>query len=188
MPEDAALASKTQSAPSAEWELKLSQLRTANEELQRRKAEAEKDRDLFRDLYGKASAHASEVSKENNQLLERAELAEGQARDGLAMIKATYEERVRRTEQEAARWRAQYKLITERDSRVDDELRKRAALEPELRAEVQRLREKLKSLEEDYKRVEGTLGGLTRDQVEEAATIKATAQVPVASSESVTNP
>ncbi|KAI0673135.1 hypothetical protein C8Q78DRAFT_701859 [Trametes maxima] len=182
MSADETLASKTQPAPSTEWELKLSQLRAANEELQRRKAEAEKDRDLFRDLYGKASSHASEVSKENNQLLERAELAEGQARDGLAMIKATYEERVRRTEQDAARWKAQYKLITERDSRVDDELRRRAALEPELRAEVQRLREKLQNLEEDYKRMESTLEGLTRDQVEETAAIATTAKASLGSS------
>ena len=43
-----------------QWEQTLAQLRATNEELQRRRAEAEKDRDLFRDLYSKASAHASE--------------------------------------------------------------------------------------------------------------------------------
>ncbi|KAI0354268.1 hypothetical protein OH77DRAFT_524369 [Trametes cingulata] len=171
----------------AEWEQKLSQLRAANEELQRRKAEAEKDRDLFRDLYNKASAHASEVTKENNELLERAELAEGQARDGLAMIKATYEERARRAESEALRWKTQYEIIVQRDTRTDDEVRRRAALEPELRLEVARLQEKLDNLEEDYRRMEGLLEGFTKEQVEETAEIAETAKVPIASA-SITGP
>ena len=82
-------------SPAADWEVQLLELRAENAELQRRHADAEKDRDLFRDLYGKASAHASAVSAENNELSERAALAEGQAREGVAMLKATYEERVR---------------------------------------------------------------------------------------------
>ncbi|CDO68756.1 hypothetical protein BN946_scf184989.g22 [Trametes cinnabarina] len=185
MPANGGPAAATQavkgSTPPPEWEVKLAQLRAENEELQRRKADAEKDRDLFRDLYGKASSHASEVSKENNELLERAELAEGQARDGLAMIRATYEERVRRAEEDAARWKAQYQLLLERDARMDDDIRRRAALEPELRAEVARLREELDSLEEDYKRMEGVLEGLTKEQVEETDEIAETAQAPISS-------
>ena len=173
-------------ASAAEWEAKLIQLRKENEELQRRKAEAEKDRDLFRDLYNKASAHASEVSKENNELLERAELAEGQARDGLAMIKATYDDRVRRAEEEAKRWKAQYQLLTSRDTRMDDDIRRRAALEPELRAEVARLQEKLDHLEEDYARMESMLEGLTRGQVEETVELAETVQTPITSVSPVT--
>lgn len=134
--------------------------------MQKRRAEAEKDRDLFRDLYSKASLHASEVSKENNELTERASLAETQARDGLAMIKATYEERIRLLEQEVERWKGQVHVLTERDKRMDDELRRRAALEPELRTENIRLKEQLDSLEEDYRRMEGTLEGRSRQQVE----------------------
>lgn len=134
--------------------------------MQKRRAEAEKDRDLFRDLYSKASLHASEVSKENNELTDRASLAETQARDGLAMIKATYEERIRLLEQEVERWKGQVHVLTERDKRMDDELRRRAALEPELRTENIRLKEQLDSLEEDYRRMEGTLEGRSRQQVE----------------------
>ncbi|OSD00038.1 hypothetical protein PYCCODRAFT_1414948 [Trametes coccinea BRFM310] len=168
--------------PPSEWELKLAQLRAENEDLQRRKAEAEKDRDLFRDLYGKASAHASEVSAENNALLERAELAEGQVRDGLAMVRATFEARVRRAEEDAARWKAQYRLLCERDARTDDEVRRRAALEPELAAENARLREQLENLEEDYRRLEGLLEGLTKEEVEETEEIAETAQAPISTS------
>ncbi|PIL26028.1 hypothetical protein GSI_11782 [Ganoderma sinense ZZ0214-1] len=140
-----------------QWEKTLSQLRSINETLQKRRTEAEKDRDLFRDLYSKASLHASEVSKENNELAERATLAESQARDGLAMIKATYDERIRLLEQEVERWKGQVHVLTERDRRMNDELRLRAALEPELRRENMRLREQLEILilEEDCRRMEG---------------------------------
>ena len=141
-----------------QWEQTLAQLRSVNETLQKRKADAEKDRDLFRDLYSKASMHASEVSKENNELTERATLAETQAHDGLAMIKATYEERIRLLEQEVERWKGQVHILTERDRRTDDELRRRAALEPELRTENMRLRKQLDSLlEDELRRMEGAL-------------------------------
>ncbi|KAI0742876.1 hypothetical protein C8Q80DRAFT_1273469 [Daedaleopsis nitida] len=148
------MSSETTPSTEQEWEQKLAQLRATNEELQRRRADAEKDRDLFRDLYGKASAHASAVSAENNELAERAALAEGQARDGVAMLKATYDER--------------------RDARMDDEIRRRAALEPELRVENEQLRGRLAALEEDYTRLEGLLEGMTRAQVEETSALEST--------------
>ena len=178
------MSTETESSPptTEQWEQKLAQLRTANEELQRRRAEAEKDRDLFRDLYGKASAHASAVSAENNELSERAALAEGQARDGVAMLKATYEERVRLLEQEVARWKGQCRVLTERDSRMDDDIRRRAALEPELRAENEQLREQLERLEEDYARLEGLLDGMTRQQVEETSALESTVKDPILAS------
>ena len=158
-----------------QWEQTLAQLRATNEELQRRRAEAEKDRDLFRDLYSKASAHASEVTKENNELAERAALAEAQARDGVSMIKATFEARIRSLEQEAERWKGQVHVLTERDGRMDDEFRRRAALEPELRAENARLRERLDHLEEDYGRMERLLEGMTKQQIEETIVLQQTA-------------
>ena len=145
-----------------QWEQMLAQLRAENEDLRRRRTDAEKDRDLFRDLYSKASAHASEVTKENNELAERAALAEAQARDGVSMIKATFEERVRLLEQEVERWKGQVHVLTERDGRMDDEIRRRAALEPELRAENARLKEQLDHLEEDYGRMERLLEGMTK--------------------------
>ncbi|KAI1787338.1 hypothetical protein LXA43DRAFT_714426 [Ganoderma leucocontextum] len=163
-----------------QWEQKLAQLRAVNGDLQRRKAESEKDRDLFRDLYSKASMHASEVSKENNELTERAALAETQARDGIVMVKATYEERIRLLEQEVERWKRQVQVLTERDRRMNDELRRRAALEPELRTENMCLMEQLDGLE-NYRRMEGTLEGLARQQVEETRELEETAKNPIQS-------
>ncbi|TBU36472.1 hypothetical protein BD309DRAFT_1085159 [Dichomitus squalens] len=158
-----------------QWEQTLAQLRATNEELQRRRAEAEKDRDLFRDLYSKASSHASEVTKENNELAERAALAETQTHDGVAMIKATYEERIRLLEREVERWKKQIHVLTERDGRMDDEIRRRAALEPELRAENVLLRAQLEHLEEDYARLEGLLEKMTKQQIEETIVLGQTA-------------
>ncbi|KAI0830279.1 hypothetical protein BC628DRAFT_1416580 [Trametes gibbosa] len=181
----------TPPTPQAEWELALSQLRATNAELQRRKADAEKDRELFRTLYGTASAHASATASENAALLERAERAEGQARDGLAMVRATYDVRMRRAEEEAARWRAQYEVLVARERRaaeVQEELRARAGREPELRAEVERLRGRLEALEEDYARMEGLVEVLTNAQAEETEEIAETAQASVTSAAVVVDP
>ncbi|OCH92575.1 hypothetical protein OBBRIDRAFT_702840, partial [Obba rivulosa] len=127
----------------------IEQLRASNEELQRRKADAEKDRDLFRDLYNKASVHASEVAKENNELLERAMLAEGQVQDGLAMMKGMYEDCIRKLQEEAQHWKALYEVIATRDAKMNDEIRRRAALEPVLSVENRRLREEIALLTMD---------------------------------------
>ena len=174
----AASANAAAQGPSTQeqWEQTLAELHSMNEDLQKRKADAEKDRDLFRDLYSRASLHASEVSKENNELTERATLAETQAHDGVAMVKATYEERLRLLEQEVERWKGQVHVLTERDRRMDDELRRRAALEPELRRENARLREQLIALEEDYRRVEGTLEDFTREDAVETSGMEETAK------------
>lgn len=137
----------------------VAQLQAVNEELCRKKLDAEKDRDLFREMYSKASAHVGAVSKENNELLERVERAEEQVQDGLRMIKGTYEERIRVLEAEVERWKGQAALLTARDRRTleNEELRRKAGMEPELRAENERLREELKKLREDNDRLESTL-------------------------------
>lgn len=98
--------------PPADWELTVQQLRATADELQRRKADAEKDRELFRELYNKASAHAGDVSRENDALLERAARAEGQVRDGLAMVRETYEAHVRRLEDKLAKLRGLNAILT----------------------------------------------------------------------------
>lgn len=128
----------------------IEHLRTTNDELQRKRTDAEKDRDLFRDLYNKASTHASEVSKENNALLDRAMLAEGQLRDGLEMVKGMYEDRIQKLEKEVDHWKDLCQVLTTRDARTNDELRRRAALEPELRHQNEQLRSDIEILAHDY--------------------------------------
>jgi chromosome segregation ATPase len=61
------------------------------EALTRSKNLAEKDRDFFRDQYTQASGFVSATRGENVELEQKAKIAEGQARDGVAMIKHMFE-------------------------------------------------------------------------------------------------
>ena len=146
----------------------MKQLRTTNEDLQRRKADAERDRELFRDLYNKASAHASDVTKENGELLDRATLAEGQVREGLVMIRETYETRVRKLEAEIKRLAGLNAIITARDAKMQgDDIRRRAAEEQGLREDNKRLRAELAQLRMDYTKMERVLEQLGEQELEE---------------------
>ncbi|KAI0697804.1 hypothetical protein BC835DRAFT_1232553, partial [Cytidiella melzeri] len=140
------------------WENTIAQLRAANEQLQRRKEDAERDSELFRDLYNKASSHASQVSRENEELLERVTIAEGQARDGVSMVKRMSEERVAKLQGELAQLRGLNAVLTAKDVKSNgDHLRRRAAEQVELQVENQRLRSELAELRIDYDRMEGLL-------------------------------
>ncbi|KZT64193.1 hypothetical protein DAEQUDRAFT_815149 [Daedalea quercina L-15889] len=149
----------------------IEQLQAVNEELRRKKLDAEKDRDLFREMYSKASMHVSEVTKENNELLERTERAEGQVKEGLQMVKGTYEERVRTLEAEVEKWKGQAALLTARDRRTleKEEYRKRAAMEPELREDNERLKEELQKLQEDYNQLAATLVQIGEQELNDSA-------------------
>lgn len=116
------------------------------EDLQRRIKSAEDDRELFRDLYSKASAHASDVTKENKDLEQRATLAEGQLQDGLAMLRAMFQGQVQKLQEEVVRWKGLATLLQEKDVRTNDEIRRRAAEEPELRHKYEALREENEKL------------------------------------------
>ncbi|THG95153.1 hypothetical protein EW026_g6447 [Hermanssonia centrifuga] len=154
--------------PKADWEIKLEQLRATNEELQRRKADAEKDRELFRDLYNKASSYATQVTKENDELHSRVSLAETQVRDGLAMIRATYDARMRKLEGEVARLEGLNALLTAKDLKTQgDAVRRRAAEGTELRGDNQKLRAELAELRLDYGRMERLLEQLGEQELEE---------------------
>jgi len=141
--------------PKTPEQLTLDQLKATNEELQRRRVDAEKDKELFRELYGKASAHVSEVSKENSELLERVATLETQVTDGLTMIRHTYEEHVRKLQEEVTKWKGLHDILSARDEKTNgEELRRRAAMERELRDQNQRLMHDLDLLRVDYERME----------------------------------
>ncbi|TCD68572.1 hypothetical protein EIP91_010497 [Steccherinum ochraceum] len=158
-------------SPSAlpdDWQAQLVQLRSANELLQRQKADAEKDRELFRDMYSKASTHAGEVIKENNALEERATVLETQVRDGITMIRSTYEVRVAKLEEEVKRWRGMYEMLQTRDERANgEELRQKAAMEGQLRLENAALREDMELLRDDYEKMEKVLEQLGEQELEQ---------------------
>ncbi|KAI0756801.1 hypothetical protein C8Q80DRAFT_57114 [Daedaleopsis nitida] len=101
---------------------------------------AEEKRDLFQKLYSDASTHAQRLARENTELEERATRAEGQVKDGLQMVRATSAQQVKALQAEVGKWKGMYQVGAERDMRTDDEVRRRAALEPGLQEENARLR------------------------------------------------
>ncbi|KAI0315454.1 hypothetical protein OF83DRAFT_1027581, partial [Amylostereum chailletii] len=105
-------------------------------------ADAQKETDFFREQYMTASAFVTESTEENKRLSELATTKEGQARDGVAGIRAFYEGRIRRLEEDVSRHKATADLLAERGRRTDDEVRSRAALVPELMRQNVLLEEK----------------------------------------------
>nr|GJE99349.1 hypothetical protein PsYK624_156030 [Phanerochaete sordida] len=154
--------------PPPDLETTVQQLRHANDELQRRRADAEKDRELFRDLYNKASAHAGEVTAENTLLQERAERAEQRLADGLAMVRATFDTRVRALEAENAQLAGLNRILVAKDVRTHgDDIRRRAAEQEGLAVENQTLRAELAELRLDYRRMERLLEQLGEKELEQ---------------------
>ncbi|KAH9857981.1 hypothetical protein C2E23DRAFT_718932 [Lenzites betulinus] len=136
-------------------------LEKITQDWERRLKYVEDDRDLFKTLYSEASSHAARLATENAALEARATLAEGQVRDGLAMVRGTFEERVRTLQEEAERWRAQYALLSTRDARTDDDVRRRAALEPGVREENARLRAEAEEVRADMEKMAGIIAQMT---------------------------
>ncbi|KAJ7779185.1 hypothetical protein B0H16DRAFT_1501877 [Mycena metata] len=109
-------------------------------------AEAERDAarqkhaeelEVFRESYGKASAFADDMKKENQELVKRIQIAEEQTKEGIAMIRATFDLREATLRSETRDWRNQANFLREQAMRTnDDELRQRAAEHPELVAQL----------------------------------------------------
>jgi chromosome segregation ATPase len=111
------------------------------------KALAETDRDFFRDQYSQASGYVSTVRSENAELEQRAQVAEGKARDGVWMIRAMFEGQVKALQGDLAQWKGIALLLQEKDKRTGDEIRRKAAEEPELRAKYEQSRREVEKLE-----------------------------------------
>ncbi|KAF8876922.1 hypothetical protein BD779DRAFT_1804118 [Infundibulicybe gibba] len=123
------------------WEAEHSTLSASLQTALDGRNSAEKDRDFFREQYGRASGFVTSVREENVELEERASLAETRARDGVAMVKATFEQRIKSLENDLKSWKQVSTFLMEKDKRTDDEVRRRAAEEPELRERCGKLEE-----------------------------------------------
>ncbi|KAF8960771.1 hypothetical protein BDZ97DRAFT_1281923 [Flammula alnicola] len=121
------------------WETEKAQLVEKVESANRGKADAEKDREFFREQYAKASGYVSSVRDENKDLEKRVKIAEDQTQSGLSLVKATFELRVKTLEDDLKAWRKMAEFLIEKDRRSNnDDIRRRAAEEPELRAQCER--------------------------------------------------
>ncbi|KAF9814499.1 hypothetical protein IEO21_05050 [Rhodonia placenta] len=141
--------------------------------LQSQKEDAEKEREIFREYYGKASAHASEVATERNELERQLKLTMGQLKEGLPMLKGMYEERIRRLEAELEKWKTLCKVLTDKDERTNDDVRRRAALALTLQEENTRLKEEWQELRHAASKMDDDLRSLAeRTSQHTAATLK----------------
>ncbi|KIJ62309.1 hypothetical protein HYDPIDRAFT_94731, partial [Hydnomerulius pinastri MD-312] len=151
----------------AQWDLKRTELRqerdalsnsvteltVAVESLTTAKASAEKDRDFFREQYAQASGFVGSVRAENVELEKKAQIAEGQAQEGVAAIKALFENRVKALQDDVYRWKTLAELLQEKDHRTNDEIRLRAAQAPELEERCRQLVNENDSLETDLRKL-----------------------------------
>ncbi|KAE9392618.1 hypothetical protein BT96DRAFT_769363, partial [Gymnopus androsaceus JB14] len=117
------------------------------------KAYAEKDRDFLRQQYNTADGYASEVRKENIDLLKRAEIAERQASEGVALVKATFEEKLRVSEKQCEAFSRITEFMIKKDTATDG-VRQQAAEAPELKARCIELEKELALVREDIERLE----------------------------------
>jgi hypothetical protein len=109
------------------------------EALRGEKARALADVDFFREQYQRASAFASSTRSENEELSDRAALAESQAVNGVALVRATLEARVAKLEAEVQKYKALSEMLTERARRTDDNVRYRASRALELERDYNKL-------------------------------------------------
>ncbi|KAK0186328.1 hypothetical protein F5146DRAFT_1065493 [Armillaria mellea] len=116
------------------------------EDANKAKLAAEKDRDFVREQYMNASGYVTTVRSENAELEKRAQIAEKQATEGVALVRATFTERIRFLEEDVKSWRQMADFAIAKDSRMNDDIRRRAAEAPELQYRNEKLKEEIEEL------------------------------------------
>lgn len=120
------------------WENERATLTLSIETAIRGKVSAEQDRDFFREQYTKASGFVTSVRDENTELEKQIKIAIDQAQSGVSLIKTTFDLRTKSLEEDARAWRRIAEFLIEKDHRTNDDIRRRAAEESELRARCDR--------------------------------------------------
>ncbi|KAH9975413.1 hypothetical protein BGW80DRAFT_97049 [Lactifluus volemus] len=139
------------------WAEEKPALQGAVEALRADKARALADVEFFRAQYSRASDFASSARSENEELLARATLAESQSTNGVAMVRATFENRVAKLEAEVQKYKALSEMLTERARRTDDGVRYRAAMAPELERQYQQLHRQFRETEAELEETKDDL-------------------------------
>ena len=141
------------------WEEERTALNASLQRAIELKESAEKDRDFFHAEHSKASSFVLSVRNENMELEKRVQIAEGQARVGVAQVKAVFASHIETARRDAREWRMQATFMREKIDRTNDEIRRRAAEEPELRARCEDLDEELESLQEQISNLDEEIRG-----------------------------
>ncbi|KAH6909770.1 hypothetical protein BKA70DRAFT_175746 [Coprinopsis sp. MPI-PUGE-AT-0042] len=134
-------------AERATWAEEKYQLEIAVQSAGDRKALAERDCERFRDEYMRASGTVGQLRAEKHDLEKELGIAQAQAKSGVLAVRALFEGRVEDLTKQRDSWQRTAEFIIEKDRRTNDDIRKRAAEEPELRAKYQRYRIRSRELE-----------------------------------------
>ncbi|KAF9481744.1 hypothetical protein BDN70DRAFT_875875 [Pholiota conissans] len=149
------------------WENEKLQLTVQLDSANNGKIMADKDSEFFREQYAKASGFVTSVREENKDLEKRIKIAEEQTQTGVSLVKATFDLRIQTLEEDLKAWRRTAEFLIEKDIRTgNDEIRRRAAEEPELRALCQRQQELYTKAQEDISELEDELEGKRRECAE----------------------
>ncbi len=131
----------------ATWNAERIALLAAVEDASKKNESALKDIDFFREQYARASGFVTSTREENKELEKRAKIAEDQVKSGVAIIKATYENKVKELERHMEKWQTMATFLIQKDYRTEnDQLRRRAAEHPELKAKCWSLEAKISFL------------------------------------------
>ncbi|TBU34708.1 hypothetical protein BD311DRAFT_682810 [Dichomitus squalens] len=137
------------------------------QECERRVKRAEDDRDLFKKLYDEASTHAQRLAKENIELEEGRQRAEDRAQAGVAMVRATFSEQAKALQSEIEQLRVLNKILTDKDERTNDEVRARAAREPELQEENVKLRVEYQDMKREMQKMSAIIAQMSSIEARE---------------------
>ena len=148
------------------WENERATLTLNIETAIRGKVSAEQDRDFFREQYAKASGFVSSVRDENVELEKQIKIATDQAQSGISLIRTTFELRTKSLQEDVRAWRRTAEFLMEKDHRTNDDIRRRAAEEPELRARCDRQESALEDISERLLQLEMDLDEKQRQLVE----------------------
>jgi hypothetical protein len=141
------------------YNIRISELTSQLTASQKACAQAEQDKECFLNLYHQSSAYVSTVRDENFKLLERAEIAEGQAKYDFEMAKAAFRKTSEKLKKDIGHYRRVAEFLIERNHRSSEGIRSRAAEELRLKMQIGVLQQQLRRLTKEVSE--------TREKIEE---------------------
>lgn len=168
-----------------EWLAEKEKMQQQIVNLEASRATSRQESDFLRDEYRKASSAAASLSVENADLAQRTQIAEKQSMKGVEQVRAMFEARVKKLEEELDKSQALSKLLMEKDRRVNDDVRWRAAMweeyerenrilkrdNEELDAEVEELKEEMERLSRQNDRLVTRYERLERERQKQTQTM-----------------
>ncbi|KAF6760614.1 hypothetical protein DFP72DRAFT_76553 [Ephemerocybe angulata] len=107
------------------------------EELVKRAELSKADHDKVHGMFYEQYNRVGQLGKEKKELQKELTIARSQADEGVKTVREMFRERVKDLERDRNDWKRAAEFIMKKDARTNDDIRRRAAEEPELREKVQ---------------------------------------------------